>query len=118
MGYSTQGRKPFERASKISHAEIINNPLVQNYLEACSVPRPAASGAVEAMLTPIPPPVTRRMSTIVAVDGGFTETPVRDEFPSAAITFFTFGPLLFKLADLQDLDTQSFIAPEDLARLK
>ena len=46
------------------------------------------------------------------------KTPVRDEYPSASITFFTFGPLLFRLEDLDELDHQPFIAPEDLARLK
>jgi hypothetical protein len=119
MGYSVvSGRKPFERASKIAHAEIISNAEVQTYLEGCSVPRSAEPALIRESLSPIPPPISPQVSTIVAIDGGFTETPVREEFPSASITFFTFGPLLFKLSDLQELDEQTFIAPEDLARLK
>jgi hypothetical protein len=55
---------------------------------------------------------------VVAVDGGFRETFIREDYPSASLTFFTFGPLLLRLADVRDLDCQDFIAPEDLARLK
>lgn len=119
MGYAVvRGRKPFERASKISHAEIINSTEVQAYLEDCSVPEPANPSVIADFVVAIPPPANPGVQTIVAVDGGFTETPVREEFPSASITFFTLGPLLFKLSDLRELDDQPFIAPEDLAKLK
>ena len=36
MGYSSKGRKPIERASKIAHGEIINNPNVVAFLKACT----------------------------------------------------------------------------------
>ncbi|MCB9554208.1 MAG: DNA double-strand break repair nuclease NurA [Myxococcales bacterium] len=58
------------------------------------------------------------VTTVIAVDGGYTETFVREEYPSACIAFFTFGPLLFKLSDLRGLDTKRFIAPDDLQKLK
>ena len=61
---------------------------------------------------------TSAVSAVIAVDGGYTETYVREEYPSASIAFFTFGPLLFELADLRALGRKRFIAPEDLARLK
>jgi hypothetical protein len=119
MAYaSVHGRKPMERASKIAHSEIINNPQVQQYLAGCSVPRPASKNDVADRATAVPPPLEKRIQTVIAIDGGFTETPVRREYPSASITFFTFGPLLFRLKDLEDLDEKPFIAPEDLARLK
>jgi hypothetical protein len=119
MGYSsTRGRKPMERASKIAHAEIINNPQVRKYLEDCSIPKPAEASEVAERAAAVPPPLEQRIQTVIAIDGGFTETPVRREYPSASITFFTFGPLLFRLRDLEELDDKPFIAPEDIARLK
>jgi hypothetical protein len=66
----------------------------------------------------VAPPLEQQITTVIAIDGGYTEAPVRREFPSAAITFFTFGPLLFRLKDLEELYRQPFIAPEDLAKLK
>lgn len=119
MGYaSTRGRKPFERASKISHAEIINNEKVQAYLNGCAIPQAADAATLADRVVAVPPPVDSKIRVVVAIDGGFTETPVRREFPSASIAFFTFGPLLFKLEDLEALDRLAFIAPEDLAKLK
>lgn len=118
MAYPSRGRKPIERASKISHAEIINNPDVQTFLEGCRVPKPADESLVTELAIAAPEPESNRVRAVVAIDGGFRETPVREEYPSASITFFTFGPLLFDLQDLRDLDDEPFIAPEDLGRLK
>ena len=119
MAYtSLRGRKPVERASKISHTEIINNPDVKEFLGKCAIPKAAESTTLADLAQGVPPLVEERIRHIVAVDGGYRETSVREGFPSAAITFFTFGPLLFKLADLRELDAQPFLAPEDMAKLK
>jgi hypothetical protein len=118
VGYSSKGRKPIERASKITHAEIVNNPTVRAYLQDCTLPSAPEPVNLAPQLHPVEPVDTRGVRAVIAIDGGFTETYVREEFPAASIAFFTFGPLLFKLADLRHLDTQRFIAPEDLAVLK
>lgn len=119
MAYgSLKGRKPAERASKISHSEIINSAPVKALLETCTVPEPADQTVVSSLAQEVPVPATKRIRKVVAVDGGYRETFVRDEFPSATITFFTFGPLLFNLEALEELDEKPFLAPEDMARLK
>ena len=119
MAYaSVRGRKPAERASKISHTEIIANPAVQDLLAECTIPQPAVPSVVAELAQPAPTSDTERIQRVVAVDGGYRETSVREEYPSAAITFFTFGPLLFELDDLRELDDMPFVAPEDIARLK
>jgi hypothetical protein len=66
----------------------------------------------------VPKPAQQKIRAVVAIDGSYREVSVREEFPSSVITFFAFGPLLFNLEELAKLDRQSFIAPEDLARLK
>ena len=58
------------------------------------------------------------LKNIVALDGGFTETFIKEDFPSSSLTFYNFGPLLFKLNDLNALDLSEFIDPLDLAKLK
>ncbi len=91
---------------------------MKELLARCTVPKAADKAVVGEMSQPVPPPDRRRIRAVVAVDGGYREAAVRDEFPSSAITFFTFGPLLLKLDDLRELDAQPFLAPEDMARLK
>jgi hypothetical protein len=118
MGYGqVKGRKPFERASKIAHTEILGNPDVQAFVSGCTLPS-APPGAQLESLQKLLPEAEPRVTTVIAVDGGFTEVAVRKEFPSASVTFMTFGPLMLKLEDLQELDRSPFIAPEDMAKLK
>jgi hypothetical protein len=107
-----------ERASKIAHMEIIKNQEVQSYIEGCVLPSPPDSDSLASLTRQLQAVDTSEVSTVIAVDGGYTETFIREEYPSACITFFTFGPLLFKLSDLRALDTKRFIAPDDLQRLK
>lgn len=119
MAYkSLRGRKPLERASKISHSNVINNPQVQEFINQCAIPKPAEQSVISELMQDMPAPVEPRVRAVVAVDGSYREVSVRDDFPSSAVTFFAFGPLLFRLEELRKLDRQPFIAPEDLARLK
>jgi hypothetical protein len=118
MGYSSKGRKPIERASKIAHGEIINNPNVVAFLKACTIPSAPEPFDIQQFIYPVSEVDVHNIRAVIALDGGFTETYVREEFPSVSLTFFTFGPLLFKLSDLRELDNRRFIAPEDLAALK
>ncbi|MFJ1831666.1 hypothetical protein [Streptomyces sp. NPDC088178] len=119
MAYSSlHGRKPMERASKISHTNIIASQEVKDLLAECTIPRPADTETVQDLLARVPMPAGQSIKHVIAVDGSFREALVRDEFPSATVTFFAFGPLIFKLDDLRQLDRETFIAPEDLAKLK
>ncbi|MGH7282910.1 MAG: NurA domain-containing protein [Polyangiaceae bacterium] len=118
MGYSAiKGRRPLERASKITHTDVIKNPAVQEFLASCESPPPPDPASVANQLVPIPQ-ASGRIRAVVAVDGGMTETFVQDDFPSASITFMTFGPLMLELDDLGEVDEMRFIGPEDMARLK
>lgn len=118
MGYSqSKGRKPFERASKIAHTHILNSPDVQKFIESCVLPSPPDDQDLAALQQPLPQ-ATRYVKHVIAVDGGMTEVSVKKNFPSASITFMTFGPLTLALDDLSVLDASLFIAPEDMARLK
>ena len=118
MGYGSKGRKPIERASKIAHSEIIKNPEVQAYISRCALPSAPDTKVLDSMIERLEEVDMPEVNAVIAVDGGYTETYVREEHPSASIAFFTFGPLLFDLVDLRTLDQKRFIAPEDIARLK
>lgn len=118
MGYSqAKGRRPFERASKIAHTEVLNNPVVQEFVKGCGLPDVPDRADLLASLQEIPRG-TGRVKNVVAVDGGMTEVPVRKEFPSASIAFMTFGPLLLSLEYLAEVDRLPFIGPEDMSRFR
>jgi hypothetical protein len=118
MGYSqAKGRRPFERASKIAHTEVLNNKVVQAFVNGCILPDIPAGPALQERLQQIPAG-DGRVKTVIAIDGGMTEVPVRKEFPSASIAFMTLGPLLMSLQDLAEVDRQPFIGPEDMAKFK
>lgn len=119
MAYVSRGRKPIERASKIVHAEIISNPTVQEYIARCKLPSAATSSDIARQITRLPEEVDPGdLRAVIALDGGFTEVPIQETQPFATIAFYTFGPLLLNLAELDEVDAKEFIAPEDIARLK
>lgn len=115
--HQLRGKRPFERASKIAHAEIINNPTVKSFIDGCEVPEPPPSADLREKIRELPTG-SGTISTIIAIDGGLSETWVREEFPSASVAFMTFGPLLLRVEDLESLDREPFIGPEDMRRLK
>ncbi|NJM43644.1 MAG: NurA domain-containing protein [Brachymonas sp.] len=117
MSYSTTGPKPFERASKSSHHHIINDDAVVAALKLLQVPPKSDSGEVTKRLIAFEPAISP-IQHVVAVDGGYTEVPVREGFPAAAIHFFQFGALHFKIEDLERLEDQQHVAPEDMQKLK
>ena len=100
MGYSRRlGRRPMEQASKSSHHHVINDADVQRFLGGCALPRSADDVALdEHVLLEYEPVVVNPIRHIVAVDSGFTEVAVQNNFPSSTLCFFQFGALMFSVA--------------------
>ena len=120
MSYASKyGRRPPEYASKSSHQEIVKDKTVRAFLRQCRLPSTAAevqTDDCEKVL--ISDENQTGIRHIVAIDGGYTEVPVREEFPSARIAFFQFGALFFALDDLREMHDSEFIFPEQMAKLK
>lgn len=110
-------RRPAEWASKSAHSNIIKDSTVRTFLDKCELPKKSS----QVMLPPVIPysrVADQPISHIIAIDGGYSEVPVRVEFPSATIAFFQFGALFFKMEDLDRLEHSAFIDPADIGRLK
>lgn len=120
MGYiSRHGRRPNEYASKSAHGHVIIDPSVQEFLAKCDLPKRAGDVAFSAnQCLSYKPVMHNPIQHIIAIDGGFNEVAVQTEFPSATICFFQFGSLIFSVADLDNLEHQPFIDPDDIAKLK
>jgi hypothetical protein len=120
MGYtSRRGRRPNEYASKSAHGHVVQDEAVREFLARCRLPRRAGEVKLaEHLRVPFEPAPDNPIRHVIAVDGGYSEVAVQKEFPSATVCFFQFGALVFSVADLEQLDEQPFIDPDDIARLK
>ena len=120
MAYASKyGRRPAEYASKSAHSQVVNDPSVRAFLEKCSLPKRAeeVSFSDHTKLS-FEPFVDNPIRHVIAIDGGYDEVMVRSEFPSSTMCFFQFGALIFSVEDLEDLEEQPFIDPDDMSKLK
>src|SRR3990172_131622 len=120
MAYlSKKGKRPAEWASKSAHGHIIKDATVQEFLKSCDLPKKAEDVSLSSdQLIHFQRVSNNPIQHVIAVDSGYTEVPVQVEFPTATICFFQFGALIFSLEDLEGLERQPFIDPEDMAKLK
>lgn len=119
MAYSSRhGKRPQEYASKSSHSHVIKDKSVQEFLGRCNLPKSSEGVLVDDRQLCRLGSVENPIQYFIAIDGGYTEVAVRTEFPSATVCFFQIGALIFALSDLERLDAQPFIDPDDITQLK
>ena len=120
MSYGNDySNKPFERASKTSHTNIINDTAVQSFLSKCNIPPYHEEiDDKDIELHMLEEPTENPIKNIITVDGGYTNVFVKEDFPSSTIAFFQFGALFFKHQDLLNLKEKPFIDPDDFSKLQ
>lgn len=108
-----------EYASKSSHGHIIKNEFVVEFLKKCEMPKTAEDlKNISFNFIEIKKKEENTIKNIIAIDGGYTEVPVKGRFPSTKITFFQFGSLIFNTGDLEKISKEPFIDPSDISKLK
>ena len=111
--------KPFEKASKTAHTNVINDKAVQSFLSNCRIPPYQEEIDDDDIDLHILKPLQNNpIKNIITIDGGYTNITVKEDFPSATIAFFQFGALFFKHQDLIDLKEKPFIDPDDFSKLQ
>lgn len=120
MAYASKyGHRPAEYASKSAHSQVVNDPSVQTFLQKCSLPKRAKEVSLsEHTELPFEPVADNSIKHVIAIDGGYDEVMVRSEFPSSRMCFFQFGALILSVEDLDGLEEQPFIDPDDMSKLK
>ena len=118
MSYNSAGKRPAEYASRSSHSNIINDPSVRTFLNECHFPPSSGNVSFENLVIIKEKDIPNPIKHIIAIDGGYTEVPVRREFPSALLAFFQFGALFFSTNELDQISKQPFIDPADMEKLK
>jgi len=120
MSYGNDySNKPFERASKVAHTYIINDPDVKEFLSQCKIPPFEEEVDKEDVKGMVLEDIKDNLiKNIITIDGGYTNVVVKEEFPSSTIAFFQFGALFFKYSDLINLKEKPFIDPDDFSKLQ
>lgn len=110
-----------EQASKTAHRFIVQNEAVREFISQCVTRVKAEDVTFEGhQLLPFVPldesdnPITN----FLTFDGGYQEVVTESKYPATALAFFQFGALHFQRQDLENLEQQPFIDPDDMARLK
>lgn len=119
MAYNSDGKRPFEHASRSNHIHIIKDEEVQAFLGNHALPDGASDiGLIDANIVKVDYNAQDSIEYIIAIDGGNTMIPVKSQFPSSTLTFFQFGANLIPKHELKNLKQKPFISPEDISKLK
>lgn len=118
MSYNNKySYKPFEIASKSSHSNIINDKKVKSFLDKCRIPPFQEIENTDIKEYFLDDLIENPIKIIIAVDGGYTDVAVKEEYPSSTIAFFQFGALLLNYDDLKVIEEKPFVDPDDFSRL-
>jgi hypothetical protein len=119
MAYNSDGKRPFEHASRSNHIHIIKDEEVQAFLNNHALPSGANEiGLIENNIVSVDFNADDAIEYIIAIDGGNTIVPVKTQFPSSTLTFFQFGANLIPKQELKNLKLKPFISPDDISKLK
>jgi len=120
MAYSSKyGKRPDELASKSSHSHIINDIVVNAFINECEYPKSKEEITLDpALIVTLDYPIVNPIQHIVAIDGSYSTVPVKKTFPSSLITFFQFGELLLNTKDLDEISEMPFISREAMSKIK
>lgn len=114
----------FERASKTSHADIVRNPDVSEFLSECEHLRPPSpeEGAELAERFQEPPSLegVALPSKVMAVDGSATERSIDDQLPSTKVGYVKVSATLIDMAQFNGLRVYEgrFVDPCRVAALE
>lgn len=119
MSYGSKtGKRPIESASKISHAHIVRDKDVKEFISHCSAPGVITDDSSMAWQRFESQDAPSSISHIIAVDGSYSEIPLDVNARGNSIAFFQFGALIFSIKDLESIDKSAFIDPDDMAKIR
>lgn len=114
-----------ERASKVSHSDIVKNPEVRAFLESCEhitepseeEGRAVASGFIEP---PSGPGAMVLPERVIATDGSSYESSIDDRFPSTKVGYVKVGSVLIDMVQFNSLRVEEgrFVDPFRVAKLQ
>ncbi|TLD86187.1 DNA double-strand break repair nuclease NurA [Helicobacter sp. MIT 05-5294] len=112
-----------EKASKINHQYIIENPKVKAYLNKCekigqNLPLEVDSQAITLPIRNIQDKFSFCIERVITIDGGYQEVNINENFPSQRLCYYNIGILMFSVKDLEAVEIQQTINPSDIGKLE
>ncbi len=113
-----------ERASKVSHFDIVRNPDVQKFLAECSVirvPSPEEATRIVSLFSDFVADENASLpKSVLAIDGSLHEAQRDRQFPSTRVGYLKIGLMLVSLDEFSSLRPpgEFFVDPFRLARLQ
>jgi LSD1 subclass zinc finger protein len=115
MAYSSSGNMPIERASKIGHLKIINEPRIQRLLEEFERVDSTQDMLLGEVSGTIDLSKTNEIRNIVAIDGSHAIIP-NEIYRHKRIAFVTAGAIVLRRSDLLEMKENPIIDPRDLTQ--
>ena len=112
-----------EKASKFAHQYVIESPLVKNFLSRCDrtsekTPEKIDQKNFVVDIDSIKSEISNELNRVVTVDAGYQEIILDDSYPTNRLCYYSIGILCFSVKDLDNLEEQHTINPNDVGRLK
>jgi len=111
-----------ELANKASHFDIVKNPDVADFLEACdylTVPSEKECEQIAEHFLKVPPLTNITMpGSIIAFDGSRYESSINDRLPSTKVGYIKVSSVLIKLEEFDALKVGHYVDPFKVAKLQ
>lgn len=111
-----------ELASKASHFDIVKNPDVAVFLEACdylTVPSDQEGEKIAGHFLRVPPLINITLpGSIIAFDGSRHESSINDRLPSTRVGYIKVSSVLIKLEEFDALKVGHYVDPFKVAKLQ
>ena len=115
MAYTSSGKLPFERASKVGHIKVIKEPHIQRLVEAFESVDNASQEQVGSLSGHLDLSDCGELENVVAVDGSYI--PIPNEIKNhKRLAFFSVSTVVLQRREIEAMQASPIIDPRDLAK--
>ncbi len=114
MAYTSSGRMPIERASKIGHIKIIQEPRIQRLIEAFEKVDDGGEDVLGELSGRLDLSQADELENVVAIDGSEVAIPNSLQ-EHKRIAFITVGAIVLRRTEIARMKASPIVDPRDLA---
>ncbi len=115
MAYTSSGRLPIERASKIGHVKIIQEPHIQRLIEAFERVDDTGEETLGELSGTLDLAEVGELENVVAIDGSHAALP-NEVKNYKRVAFITVGTVLLTRSEVAHMKAHPIIDPRDLSK--